>query len=72
MLPDSTSVTFASLPRTLGAPLAVPLPPDRARIAWRMAQQAWGRIRYEQPTIAAGIAAAPPLVALAGMAAYAD
>jgi len=66
------TTTFAALPRTLGAPLAVPLPPDRARIAWRMAQQAWGRIRYEQPTIAAGIAAAPPLIALAGMAAYAD
>ncbi len=66
------TTSFAELPPTRIAPASVPLPPDRARIVWRMAQQAWGAIRYEQPTIAAGIAAAPPLVALAGMAAYAD
>jgi hypothetical protein len=63
---------FAALPPALGTLDAVPLPPDRGRIAWRMAEQAWGAIRYEQPAIAAGIAAAPPLIALAGMAVYAD
>ncbi len=66
------TASFASLPPPPAAPFAQPLPAAPLRIAMRMAEQAWGAIRYEQPAIAAGIAAAPPLVALAGLAAYGD
>lgn len=62
------TTSFAALPPP-AVPTARPLPAAPLKIIRRMAEQAWGTIRYEQPAIAAGMAAAPPLV-LAGLAVY--
>lgn len=66
------TAAFSTLPPPPAVPRAQPMAAAPLQVARRMAEQAWGRIRYEQPAIAAGMAAAPPLVALAGMAAYGE
>jgi hypothetical protein len=61
------TTSFAALPPPAAVATARPLPAAPLKVIRRMAEQAWGAIRYEQPAIAAGMAAAPPLL-LAGLA----
>jgi len=66
------TVSFADLPAPRPAAAAKPMPAEPLREIWRIAEQAWGQVRYEQPAIAAGIAAAPSIAAIAAIAAGAD
>jgi hypothetical protein len=63
---------FRERPHPAPGPIAAPMPPQAMREVRRMAEQAWGRFRYEQPTIGAGLAAAPAIIAMAGLAVGAD
>ena len=66
------TVGFADLPAPVPGNRAEPMPAETLREMRRMAEQAWGRIRYEKPAVAASVAAAPSLAAIAAIAAGAD
>jgi len=65
------TVTFAELPARFGAAASEPLPARPLRTARRLAEQAWGDLRYERPLAAAAALSAPPLAALGLLVAYA-
>ena len=64
------TVAFADLPPPCAVAASRPLPPRRLRTARRLAEQAWGDLRYERPLMAAAATAAP-LAALGCLIAYA-
>ena len=57
------TASFAGLSLEPNASPARPLATGRLRTAHRMAEQAWGAARYENPLAGATIVAVPPLVA---------
>lgn len=65
------TTTFAGLHVDAPAKAARPLPAQPFRTAWRMAEQAWGQARYENPLAGATMVAVPPLVAFEELVALA-
>jgi len=62
---------FRTLALDPDRPAAEPLATGRLRTAHRMAEQAWGQARYENPLAGATIVAVPPLVAFEELVALA-
>ncbi|MGQ0659367.1 polysaccharide deacetylase [Sphingosinicella sp.] len=65
------TATFAGLDVSLPIRAARPLPAQTLRMAWRMAEQAWGTARYEKPVLGAALIAIPPIAALGDLVIYA-
>lgn len=65
---DMPTCTFAELPAPARQPRSQPLPARRVRTVRRLAEQAWGNLRYERPGAAAALAAAASAPAAAGIA----
>lgn len=68
ILPTADFRTLALEPNR---PTAVPLATGRLRTAHRMAEQAWGQARYENPLAGATIVTVPPLIAFEELVALA-
>ena len=62
------TMAIADLPPFPADARSAPLPAQRLRTANRVAEQAWGNLRYERPALTTAMVAAPALAAL--MASY--
>jgi peptidoglycan/xylan/chitin deacetylase (PgdA/CDA1 family) len=60
--------TFADVAPLTSEPRSQPLPAGRVRTAHRLAEQAWGNLRYERPAAAAALAAAASVGPAAALA----
>lgn len=65
------TIGFADVSQGASREGAEPLPAHSLRTARRMVEQAWGNARYERPALTATLLAAPPLVAMEEIIAYA-